>query len=333
MRFTHRALGVLLTAVSALVRAELPTHTASGEPYPPWKVDMKVDNLRLDRLLHAQSRIESRNQIISHYVSGRVTMDVRDYPLVQMEDDVLTQRGYARVGVPGTTMSIVSKPCALSLWRNARVSVPAGSDNLLDKRLGVDLDAKNLNLINVVLAEFLFGPTQSSAGSPETAALASRVVSVRTRDVPVRDILQSIAVATGFDIEVDVGAKTLRYTALQQPSADCEAEAKLEVKTPPLPQSKWRLAPLEYFAMADIRLVGWMRYNGMRSKPVALAAVDNALYPVQIGTFLGPDFGVVLDIEYDGVLIKEEGPLDPAAPDQWMMRRLLLPYVRMPDGD
>lgn len=321
------ALALCMAAISGAVRADLPTQTPDGEHLPPTRVDIHVRNVRLDLLLHAQATLEKRNQIISHFVAGRVDMDVDYYPLKRVEEHLLSERGFARVKVPGTSIEVVSKPCALSLWRGASVYGSRDSDALLSQRIGLYFEAAELKVVNGTLIAFLFGDFNEPTRSLQFSMLDNRVISIRTHST-IREVLEALAVATGFDIIVDSDAKTLIYKPLPPPSDECRPMPKIDTPHMELPHPGWKRSPLEYYSMSDIRFVGWLRYSTFPDNPLALAIVGlDDFYPVRIRTFLGKDFGVVLDIDHDGVLIKEYGELDPSHTGKWGMRRRLLPYV------
>lgn len=76
--------------------------------------------------------------------------------------------------------------------------------------------------------------------------------------------------------------------------------------------------PLEAFALESITLVGRM---SAQDRQVALVKVDGLLYPVQLGSHLGQNFGRVVDIN-DHSLSLRELVQDPAG--QWTERKVLM---------
>lgn len=75
---------------------------------------------------------------------------------------------------------------------------------------------------------------------------------------------------------------------------------------------------LEAFALESISLVGRL---SAQDRQVALVKVDGLLYPVQLGSHLGQNFGRVVDIN-DHSLSLRELVQDPAG--QWTERKVLL---------
>lgn len=75
---------------------------------------------------------------------------------------------------------------------------------------------------------------------------------------------------------------------------------------------------LEAFALESITLVGRMSVQG---RQVALVKVDGLLYPVQLGSHLGQNFGRVVDINDRGLSLQELVQ-DPAG--KWTERKVLL---------
>ncbi len=76
--------------------------------------------------------------------------------------------------------------------------------------------------------------------------------------------------------------------------------------------------PLEAFALESITLVGRM---SAQDRQVALVKVDGLLYPVQLGSHLGQNFGRVVGIN-DHSLSLRELVQDPAG--KWTERKVLL---------
>lgn len=68
------------------------------------------------------------------------------------------------------------------------------------------------------------------------------------------------------------------------------------------PELARRKEPLEAYPLDAMTMVGSMRKNG---RPVALLRVDNLLYQVYLGNYLGPNYGRVVEISETTVKIRE----------------------------
>lgn len=68
------------------------------------------------------------------------------------------------------------------------------------------------------------------------------------------------------------------------------------------PELARRREPLEAYPLDAMTMVGSMRKNG---RPVALLRVDNLLYQVYLGNYLGPNYGKVVEISETTVKIRE----------------------------
>ena len=85
--------------------------------------------------------------------------------------------------------------------------------------------------------------------------------------------------------------------ALKRDSAQNASNAALIA-----PELARRKEPLEAFPLDAMKMVGSMNKNG---KPVALLKVDNLLYQVYVGNYLGPNYGKVVGISETAIKIRE----------------------------
>ncbi len=85
--------------------------------------------------------------------------------------------------------------------------------------------------------------------------------------------------------------------ALRRDSAQVQANAGLV-----LPELARRKEPLESFPLDAMAMVGSLDKAG---KPVALVRVDNLLYQVRAGNYLGQNYGRVMKITESGIGLRE----------------------------
>lgn len=85
--------------------------------------------------------------------------------------------------------------------------------------------------------------------------------------------------------------------ALKKDSAQNASNAALIA-----PELARRKEPLEAFPLDAMAMVGSMNKNG---KPVALLKIDNLLYQVNLGNYLGPNYGKVVGISETAINIRE----------------------------
>lgn len=85
--------------------------------------------------------------------------------------------------------------------------------------------------------------------------------------------------------------------ALKRDSAQTVSNAALVA-----PELARRKEPLEAFPLDTMMLVGSLVKAG---QPVALVRVDNLLYQVKVGNYLGPNYGRVMKIEETEVTLRE----------------------------
>jgi type IV pilus assembly protein PilP len=97
--------------------------------------------------------------------------------------------------------------------------------------------------------------------------------------------------------EIDPFSPVRLTQALKKDSARIASNAALIA-----PEMARRKEPLEAYPLDAMTMVGSMNKNG---KPVALLKVDNLLYQVQIGNYLGPNYGKVIGITETAIQIRE----------------------------
>lgn len=85
--------------------------------------------------------------------------------------------------------------------------------------------------------------------------------------------------------------------ALKRDSSQATSNAALVA-----PELNRRKEPLEAFPLDSMALVGSLMPNG---KPVALVRVDNLLYQVKIGNYLGQNYGKVIKVSETEVMLRE----------------------------
>lgn len=85
--------------------------------------------------------------------------------------------------------------------------------------------------------------------------------------------------------------------ALKRDSARAVSNASLVA-----PELTRRKEPLEAFPLDTMSLVGSLVKAG---QPVALVKVDNLLYQVKVGNYLGPNYGRVMKIDETEVTLRE----------------------------
>ncbi len=85
--------------------------------------------------------------------------------------------------------------------------------------------------------------------------------------------------------------------ALRRDSAQVQANAGLV-----LPELARRKEPLEAFPLDAMAMVGSLDKSG---KPVALVRVDNLLYQVRLGNYLGQNYGRVMRISESEIGLRE----------------------------
>jgi type IV pilus assembly protein PilP len=106
---------------------------------------------------------------------------------------------------------------------------------------------------------------------------------------------------TPQDYVVDVGAEPFsnqRLTqALRQESASATSNAALVA-----PELSRRKEPLESMPLDSMKMVGSLNRGGQL---VALVKVDNLLYQVRPGNYLGPNYGRITKVSETEVLMRE----------------------------
>ena len=85
--------------------------------------------------------------------------------------------------------------------------------------------------------------------------------------------------------------------ALKRESAQVATNAALIA-----PEMARRKEPLEAFPLDAMAMVGSMNKNG---KPTALLTVDKLLYQVQLGNYLGPNYGRITAITETSIQLRE----------------------------
>ena len=85
--------------------------------------------------------------------------------------------------------------------------------------------------------------------------------------------------------------------ALKRESSQSTSNAALVA-----PELTRRKEPLESFPLDAMKMVGSMAKEG---KPVALVRVDNLLYQVRLGNYLGQNFGKIVKVAETEVVLRE----------------------------
>lgn len=154
--------------------------------------------------------------------------------------------------------------------------------------------------------------------TPEDQTIINRTaVTLRLRDVPVGDVLQAVATATGFQWAGD--AET-GWRLQRAGSSDCafswsrpdrdrgtgywlgSKDASCPHHAPSDGKSRGCL-PSELYALHTLRPVGYVNWRG---RFVALMErPDGLLDPTRVGDYLGHDFGKVVKIDSEGLEVKE----------------------------
>jgi type IV pilus assembly protein PilP len=101
--------------------------------------------------------------------------------------------------------------------------------------------------------------------------------------------------------------------ALKRASAQATANAALVA-----PELNRRKEPLEAFPLDTMALVGSLLQTG---KPVALVKVDNLLYQVKVGNYLGQNYGKVTKVSETEVSLRE---IVQDAAGEWIERQASL---------
>ena len=105
-------------------------------------------------------------------------------------------------------------------------------------------------------------------------------------------------------IELPQGVPMLTYTPPLQPTLDAFNSKRLStnqkgVNAPDLNRPK---EVLEAFSLEGIKYVGSFKKNGVK---LAFVQVDNHVYTVKIGNFIGQNYGQIKEINDDSIIINE----------------------------
>lgn len=313
--------------------AELPKTTTSGRTIPPPTINIDVKDFPLDTLLHIQADMEKKDLLIAHYVGGRISMNARLMPLSELYQNLLDKRGFNRIAIDGTSIAIIGKTCAMPYWQNAEVVIPPNSTALLDQKISINFQSVSVKTLFSIFLEFLFKRGDTFKTDPDFQSLGEEKISIRVKDKPIREIIRAIAISEGYDITVDTENKTFHYKHLQLPTSECNTDqAEKTIYPPAVPHAYSRdREPLENFDLSELSMEGWLHYTFLPNSPSSMRKAivktsDKLFYSIGVGSYLGKDFGEVIDIDADGVLIKEQGTFNEPKSFDWMVRRRLIPY-------
>jgi type IV pilus assembly protein PilP len=117
----------------------------------------------------------------------------------------------------------------------------------------------------------------------------------------------------GQEASVEPFSKEKLVQALRRDSTQATANAALVA-----PELNRRKEPLEAYPLDAMALVGSLLPNGV---PVALVKVDNLLYQVKVGSYLGQNYGKVTKVSETEVSLRE---IVQDAAGEWIERQASL---------
>ncbi|MFT3717810.1 pilus assembly protein PilP [Pseudorhodoferax sp.] len=127
--------------------------------------------------------------------------------------------------------------------------------------------------------------------------MAERRTQVRARVTPLIEPKQFVPQAYTQGDAVDPFSAQRLVQALRQEGPQSAANSGLIT-----PELARRREPLEAYPLDAMAMVGSLRRGGV---PVALIRIDNLLYQVRVGNYLGQNYGKVTRIDESEVILRE----------------------------
>ena len=152
-------------------------------------------------------------------------------------------------------------------------------------------------LASLVSVLFLLGGCSSSKEDDARQWMANERNQTRPKVEPIPAPKQFKPEAYTNEATTEPFSKDKLTQALKRDSAQAVANGALVA-----PELARRKEPLEAFPLDAMRLVGSINKAG---QPVALVKVDNLLYQVKQGSYLGQNFGKVVKIAETEVTLRE----------------------------
>lgn len=153
-----------------------------------------------------------------------------------------------------------------------------------------------------------------SSGHDELQAwMSEQRAQTRPRVQPIPEPKKFTPQAYTEDKSTDPFSKEKLTQALRRESSQATSNAALVA-----PELARRKEPLETHPLDSMRMVGSMLKEG---RPVALVKVDNLLYQVQPGNYLGQNFGRVVKVGETELVLRE---IVQDAAGEWIERKATL---------
>ncbi len=127
--------------------------------------------------------------------------------------------------------------------------------------------------------------------------MADLKANTKPRVKPLKEPVQFVPQAYVAESGTDPFNQQKLTQALRRDSQDVASNASLIA-----PELARRKEPLEAYPLDTIKMVGSMTKSG---KPTALVTVDKLLYRVQVGNYLGQNYGKILAITETNMQIRE----------------------------
>jgi len=144
-------------------------------------------------------------------------------------------------------------------------------------------------------------------------------ISLRIKEKMVRDHIAAVAIVAGWSAQpvADGGMKLVPNEQLKKCAAptahpvkaETAISSKLSTRDRPCPiATRSRCAPLEYYTLEEIRLIGFMRWLSSSSPVAIFEAPDGLVYKVQVGEYVGRNYGRITRIAAGEVHLVELVP-------------------------
>lgn len=121
--------------------------------------------------------------------------------------------------------------------------------------------------------------------------------SIKPSVTPIPEPKRFVPVPYAVDTTVDPFSNQKLTQALKRESSQASANAALVT-----PELNRRKEPLEAFPLDAISMVGSMLPKGV---PIALVKVENLLYQIKVGNYLGQNYGKIIKVTESEIVLRE----------------------------
>ncbi|BEU95234.1 pilus assembly protein PilP [Acidovorax sp. DW039] len=156
---------------------------------------------------------------------------------------------------------------------------------------------KNFYALSPLVLSLILVGCMSSADEDLRQWMANERAQARPRITPISEPKKFEPQDYTVSSEIDPFNPLKLTQALKRDSSQTGANAALIA-----PEQIRKKEPLEAFPLDSISMVGSMTKNG---KPTALLKVDNLLYQVYVGQYLGQNYGRIVKINESGLQLRE----------------------------